>query len=50
MANFNRRKCRRSIRCTLCTPHRWRGNNRDRFKPREHAARNTSASDLLLPK
>jgi hypothetical protein len=39
MANFKRRKSRRSIRCTLCTPHRWRGNSRDRFKPRERAAR-----------
>ena len=39
MANFKRRKCRRSIRPALCTPHRLRGNNRDRFKPRERAAR-----------
>jgi len=43
MANFKRRKSPRSIRCTLCTPHRWRGNGRDRFKPRD---RGGDAKDL----
>ena len=23
---------RRSVRCTMCTPHRWKGNRRDRLK------------------
>jgi len=28
-------KRRRSVRCTLCTPNRWLGNNRGRFKPKD---------------
>lgn len=32
MANYKRGKCRRSVRCTLCTKDRWRGNSADRFK------------------
>jgi len=35
MANFKRGKTKRSVRCTLCTPHRWMGNNKGRFKDRE---------------
>jgi hypothetical protein len=31
MANFKRKRCRRSVRCTLCTADRWRGNSKDRF-------------------
>jgi hypothetical protein len=37
--NHKRRKSRRSIRCTLCTPHRWRGNSKGRFKAKDHFAR-----------
>jgi len=28
---FKRKKCRRSVRCTMCTPDRWKGNHKDRF-------------------
>lgn len=28
-------KRRRSVRCTLCTPYRWMGNGKGRFKPRD---------------
>ena len=24
--NFKRKKSRRSVRCTICTKYRWRGN------------------------
>ena len=26
MANFKRKKCRRQVKCTLCTPNKWKGN------------------------
>lgn len=28
MANFKRKKCKRQVRCTLCTPNKWKGNSR----------------------
>lgn len=30
MANFKRQKTKRRVRCTLCTKHRWMGNNKGR--------------------
>lgn len=33
--NFKRRKSRRSVRCTLCTKHRWLGNHKDRTKAKD---------------
>lgn len=35
MAHFKRRRCRRQVRCTLCTADRWKGNGKDRFKVKE---------------
>ncbi len=32
-------KRRKQVRCTLCTPHRWLGNGKERFKGNERAAR-----------
>lgn len=42
MANFKRKRSRKQVRCTLCTPHRWKGNKAGpsgdgRFKFRDHA-------------
>ncbi len=37
MANFKRRKCRRQVRCTLCTDDRWLGNSKGRFKHQDEA-------------
>lgn len=31
-------KCRRKVRCTLCTPYKWLGNAKERFKGKETAA------------
>lgn len=31
MANFKRRKSRKRVRCTMCTPYRWMGNSKGRF-------------------
>lgn len=30
MANFKRKKTKRRVRCTLCTPVKWMGNNKGR--------------------
>jgi methionine synthase II (cobalamin-independent) len=35
MANFKRKKTRRNVRCTLCTPVRWKGNHAGRFDPKD---------------
>lgn len=35
MAHHRRKRSKRSVRCTLCTPHRWQGNGKERFKARE---------------
>ena len=35
MANFKRKRCRRQVRCTMCTPCRWKGNGKDRFKVKD---------------
>lgn len=37
MSNFKRKKTKRRVRCTLCTPVKWLGNNKGR-KPAEVAA------------
>lgn len=39
MANFKRKKSRRIIRCTLCTPYRWMGNTKERIKFRDRRER-----------
>lgn len=33
--NFKKRKTKRNVRCTLCTPNKWKGNNAGRFKSKE---------------
>lgn len=35
MTHHKRKKTRRSIKCSLCTPYRWRGNARGRFKEKD---------------
>ena len=41
--NFKRKRCRRSVRCTMCTDVRWLGNSEGRFKPKN--ARRVLAKD-----
>lgn len=35
MANFKRKRSRRQIRCSMCTPYRWLGNTKERIKHRD---------------
>jgi hypothetical protein len=44
MANFKRRKSRRIVRCTMCTPYRWQGNGKGRFKTRDVIARDRAST------
>jgi len=44
--NFKRGKTRRNVRCTLCTPHRWRGNEKNRFKERETFMRRVTREEI----
>lgn len=36
--NYKRKRARRSVRCTLRTPHRWRCNAAERRPPRDFGA------------
>lgn len=33
--HHKRKKTKRRVKCTMCTPYRWRGNNSGRFKEKE---------------
>jgi len=50
MANFKRKKSKRTVKCTLCTPDRWKGNNKDRFDTKETVARAKAKEDIDLAK
>lgn len=34
--NFKRKKCRRTVRCTMCTKYRWFGNSRKGGNLKQH--------------
>ncbi len=40
MKHKNSGKRKRKVRCTLCTPHRWMGNSKGRFKSKDEQERN----------
>jgi len=44
--NFKRKKCKRNVKCTLCTAHRWLGNRKGRFKDKEVAQKVGTSGDL----
>jgi hypothetical protein len=46
MANFKRKKCKRTVRCTLCTKVRWMGNIKARKRISD--LRNIDKSELDL--
>jgi hypothetical protein len=46
MANYKRGKTKRQVRCTLCTPNRWRGNSKERFKARDGAAKSAASDEI----
>ena len=46
MANFKRKKTKRHVLCSICTPHRWRGNNTGRFKEKDEAKKKEDKKEL----
>lgn len=40
-------KRRRSIRCTLCTPHRWFGNSTSRFSAKDESAKDIARQEIV---
>lgn len=46
MANHKRKKSKRTVKCTMCTTHRWFGNNKGRFKDKESAAKNQAKKEI----
>ena len=44
--NHKRGKTRRNVRCTLCTPWRWRGNHKSRHKERETILRRITREEM----
>lgn len=46
MANHKRKKSKRSVKCTLCTPHRWLGNSKDRLKPKDQAKKQAAKKEI----
>ena len=45
--NYKRGKSKRAVRCTLCTPHRWRGNSKDRFKRKDELKMEQDDYDII---
>jgi len=39
-------KRRRSVRCTMCTPHRWKGNAQGRFKLKDEQKSKNMKEDI----
>ena len=46
MANHKRKKSKRSVKCTMCTQHRWQGNSKGRFKPKEEAQKKQASKEI----
>lgn len=46
MANFKRKKAKRQVRCTMCTQHRWLGNNKGRYRHTDNRAKE-KALDMM---
>jgi hypothetical protein len=49
MAHHKRKKSKRSVRCTICTTHRWSGNTKGRFK-RKYEVRKKEATKEIKEK
>jgi len=44
--NHKRKKSKRSVKCTMCTQHRWMGNSAGRRKPKEQAKRKAAEKEI----
>lgn len=46
MANFKRKRCKRQVRCTICTTHRWKGNGASRHSEKGKRTRERQRKEL----
>lgn len=46
MANHKRKKSKRSVKCTMCTQHRWAGNAEGRFKAKDEAKKKAAKKEI----
>lgn len=46
MANHKRKKSKRSVKCTMCTTHRWFGNHKGRRTDKENAKRKQAEKEI----
>lgn len=46
MANHKRKKSKRNVKCTLCTPHRWLGNHKERTKAKERSRKKEDRKEM----
>ncbi len=44
--NFKRKKSKKVVRCTLCTPHRWLGNHKERRPGKERGLRKELSKEM----
>lgn len=44
--NHKRKKCRRSVKCQICTPYRGLGNNKGRVKDKEVAHKKQAKKEI----
>lgn len=50
MAHHKRKKSKRSVKCTMCTQDRWKGNSKGRFKAKDEAAKKESLKEIKKEK
>ncbi len=46
MANYRRKKSKRKVKCTMCTPHRWYGNSSNRHKSKEQSKKKEDKKEI----
>lgn len=46
MANHKRKKSKRTVKCTICTTHRWLGNTKGRRTNKENAKRKQLSKEI----
>lgn len=45
--NYKKGKTKRNVRCTICTPDKWRGNNSGRFKEKEELLKKQFKQEVI---
>lgn len=46
MANHKRKKTKRSVKCTMCTQHRWMGNAKGRDKAKNESKKKQDKKEM----